>query len=88
MYRTSGRKSQTPSVVSLAETDGDRHKDDVYTDKNEPVIVMTKEEINNTVDRTTSVCLEKGSPPCHPHVIKDGGLTAWGTTFGAYVDCA
>ena len=73
--------------MSLAATNGNYHKDaDVYADKNEPDKVTTKGEDNNAVDQTTSVCLEKGSPPCHPHVFKDGGLTAWGTTLGAYVD--
>ena len=89
MSTTSGQKSKTPSVasMSLAATNGNYHKDaDVYADKNEPDKVTTKGEDNNAVDRTTSVCLEKGSPPCHPHVFKDGGLTAWGTTLGAYVD--
>jgi hypothetical protein len=86
MSRTSGQQSRAPSVASLAESNGGYRKNDMYTDKNEPDIVMTKEGDNNPIDRTTSVCLEKGSPPCPPpHVIKDGGLTAWGTTLGAYV---
>ena len=88
MSRTSGQKSKTLSVASLATTNGNYHKDaEVYTDKNEPEKVTTKGEDNNAVDRTTSECLEKGSPPSHPHVFKDGGLTAWGTTLGAYVEC-
>ena len=88
MSRTSGPKSQTPSVASLAARNGDYHKDDdVDADNNKPDKVTTKGEDNDAVDRTTAVCLEKGSPPSHPpHVFKDGGLTAWGTTLGAYVE--
>ena len=89
MSRASAQKSKTSSVASLVGTIGDHHNDDdVYADKNEPDKVTTKGEDNNAVDRTSSVCLEKGSPPCHPHVFKDGGLTAWRTTFGAYVEWA
>ena len=89
MPKTSGHKSRTPPVAPLAESNGDYREDDMYANKNEPAIVMTKGEDNNAIDRTTSVCLEMGSPPCHPpHVIKDGGLTAWGTTLGAYVERA
>ena len=87
MSRISGQKSQTPSVASLAATNGDYHKDDdadAGADKNK---VTTRGEDDNAVDRTTGVCLEKGSPPSHPpHVFKEGGLTAWGTTLGAYVE--
>jgi hypothetical protein len=84
MSRTPGQKSRTPSIAPLGETNGDYRKDDVYANKNEPDIVTTKEESNSAVDQTACACLEKGSPPCHPpHVIKDGGLTAWGTTLGA-----
>ena len=88
MSRIPGQKSQTPSVASLAATNGDYHKDDdADADKNEPDKVTTTGEDDNAVDRTTGVCLEKGSPPSHPpHVFKDGGLTAWGTTLGAYVE--
>ena len=84
IYRTFSMSS--PSVATLVEWDGDYRKNDTNTDKNEPAIVMTKEEDNNAIHRTTSVCLEKNSPSCHPpHVIRDGGLAAWGTTLGAYV---
>ena len=83
MSGTTRQKVRTPSV---AETNGNDHKDDVYTDENGPTIVLTKEG-NNAVHQNTSVDLEEGSPPDHPpHVIKDGGFTAWSTTLGAYVE--
>ena len=88
MSRTSGQNSKTPSVASLAATNGNYHKDaEVYTDKNELEKATTKGDDDSAADRTTSACIEKGPPPCHPHVFKDGGLTAWGTTLGAYVEC-
>lgn len=88
MSRASGQKSQTPSVASLTKTSGDYHKgDDVDADNNVPDKVTTMGEDDGVVGHTTGVCLEKGSPPFHPpHVFKDGGLTAWCTTLGAYVE--
>lgn len=84
MSGTTRQKVRTPTV---AETTGEDHKDDVYTDENEPTVVLTKEGNNNAVHQETSVDLEEGSPPSHPpHVIRDGGFTAWSTTLGAYVE--
>lgn len=77
------QKARTPSV---AETNGEDHKDDVYMDENEPTAGLTKEGNDSAVHQKD---LEEGSPPRRPpHIIKDGGFTAWSTTLGAYVESA
>ena len=80
---------------SVAETNGEDHKDDVYTgedhkddvymDENGLTADLTNEGNNSAVHQKD---LEEGSPPRPPHIIKDGGFTAWSTTLGACVESA
>jgi hypothetical protein len=81
MPNASGQESRTPSVASSTEKDGDYHNGDSDADGNEP----TANE--NVADSVPVEDPEKGSPAGHsPHVIKDGGMTAWSTVLGAYVE--
>ena len=79
MPETSGLEPSTHTVASSLDQNGDYRKRDPDADK----ISSNK----NIVDRVYLEDAEKGSPPSHPpHVVKDGGLAAWGTALGAYVE--
>jgi len=79
MPETSGLDLQTHSSSSASAV-GKNHKRDADANMNE------LSENKTVVDSGSLDDTEKGSPPRHPHVITDGGLAAWGTVLGAYVE--
>lgn len=74
MSETSRLEPPAQTVASSADQNGNYRKRHADADKSGASSYIADLE-------------EKGSsPPSHPpHVVKDGGLTAWGTALGAYV---
>ena len=76
MSQTSGLEPPAQTVASSADQNVNYRKRDADADKNGASSYHADLED-----------VEKGSPLSHPpHVVKDGGLTAWGTALGAYVN--
>ena len=68
------------SVASSAEEKRRYHKHDAGPEKRE--LSENKDIVREYVEDA-----EKGSPPSYPpHVVKDGGFTAWRTVLGVYVE--
>ena len=80
MPEISRLESHTHSVTSSAEEKRRYHKHDAGPEKRE--LSENKDIVREYVEDA-----EKGSPPSYPpHVVKDGGFTAWRTVLGVYVE--
>jgi hypothetical protein len=79
MPEISGLGPQAHSSPVAFSAAGDRYPRDADADMNE--LSANTTVVDGQVDLKDA---EKGSPPSRPpHTVKDGGLTAWGTVFGA-----
>ena len=81
MPETSELEPPTHTIASSADQNGD------YPERGAEADMDRLSSDKNTVNGDHLEDVEKGSPPNHPpHVVKDEGVTAWGTTLGAYVE--